>query len=127
MGKDGRVGGRDWLRVTGFLGDVSIDKCCAVTASDHLATTHLPSHFHRCRSTCLLEVGEHRAALEDACTLIDQDPSMEDAVVLKASALLRLELVRAQGPGTACYVALVSPHLTFKWSEWLNRVWLHLQ
>ena len=66
-------------------------------------------------------MGEHRAALEDACTLIDQDPSMEDAVVLKASALLRLELVRAQGLGIACYVALVSPHLTL--SEWLNRVW----
>jgi hypothetical protein len=84
--------------------------------------TH-PPLYRRCRSTCLLEVGEHRAALEDACTLIDQDPSMEDAVVLKASALLRLELVRAQGLGTACYVVLVSPHLTCKWSEGLNRVW----
>jgi hypothetical protein len=53
----------------------------------------------RCRSTCHLEVGEARAALEDACTLIDVDPTTEDGVVLKATALLQLELVMTDGWG----------------------------
>jgi hypothetical protein len=45
-------------------------------------------------------VGEARAALEDACTLIDVDPTTEDGVVLKATALLQLELVMTDGWGT---------------------------
>ncbi len=45
------------------------------------------------RCTCLLALQDAPAALADACTMLSLQPHSEDGLVLKATALLALELV----------------------------------